>query len=210
MNEILRRQALSLFASTLIGGSVPYHQSDDENVDIALYATEGAVSEYGIDRLYQLAAVVEETFNDTLIDVDVRVSVERVVDVPKSEKDGARGSLIWWKQANDSSRGICSNLLLFNSDEVDWDEYDGYAYYNRPFAVATYYVGVGKLERSQHLAIHEIAHNFDLQHEDHVITDSGASILYPDVWNEDVEMSLTFSPESGAKIREKMLYRRPR
>lgn len=204
-SDTQRRQFLSLLPQlSLLGGLIPYNPPDDDEIDIAIYVTEASVERWGMRKAYQLSTQIERSFNDALIDESITISVEKTVSVPEDRKQYAKDTAIWWKYSDIASDDTHSNLLLFSDFEVDWNRHAGYGFYEEPFAVANYYSLAGMFDTPQYISIHEIGHNFDLQHEDASVTNDETTVMYPTGTGDDRDKILTFSDTSKEKIRKEI------
>lgn len=176
-------------------------QQNLDTIEIGLYVTETGRNKYGSTPVNELSRVIESIFDRTFPRHETYIGPESVVTVPSHARYSAKSALNWWKHSGDYDH---SNLLIFSREEVSWSDFAGYAYYNTPNAVVSGLSVMPVLDAYQHLAAHEIGHNFGLKHRHATTRDNRHTIMSPKLWEDNAELALEFSERSKEIIRRQL------
>jgi len=191
-----RRQFCAAAATSIgLGPLAVRSATASHNVDIGIYVTRRAIDKYGGEHAITLSNVAEEVFRETLPDFEYNIGPAKVVNTPTETTWGINRAQLWWKGADVAEYD--SSLLVFASDQVDWDPDRGLASYERPWAVCLGYEKMNK-KLFQQLALHEIGHTMGLEHEDGYAENGEMSIMQCCL--AEYEPVLEFSDESTDRL----------
>ena len=190
-----RRQFCAAVATSVaLGPHVVGSATASHYVDIGIYVTRRAIEEHGGEYAMALSNVVEAVFRQTVPDAEYNIGPASIVKTPDETTWGINRAYSWWKGAEKADYD--SSLLVFAADEVNWGSELGIASYDRPWGVC---LGYERMDERlfQQLALHEIGHTKDLEHDDGYVRDGRMSIMQCCL---DYEPVLEFSEQSTAKL----------
>ena len=196
MNKYSRRSFIGTIGTTPLLFQASTAHSSTNKISIGISVTQSAAEEYGSDGAMEISHIAESLFGDLSASADLDIGPDSIVEMPDSEKWGFARSLSWWR--SNGGNYTDSNVLLLAESETNWGDTFGITRIDGQYAVAKGYEYMNTDDRYKRVPLHEIGHNFGLEHEHGNLTDGVATIMVPRIT--PYEADLSFSKASRSQL----------